>query len=103
MTDNPNEKVLFELRITDAGTTITTSAAWDAYHADRFQRPEWARPPWAGRLARWAAWMRERCEAESRPPAKADLRAAVDALQAIYDDLYAGSGQQSAVSSQPNS
>ncbi|MCD4686863.1 MAG: hypothetical protein K8S97_13105 [Anaerolineae bacterium] len=83
MTDNANEKVLFDLRVTDAGTQITTSAEWDAYHAQRFPRL-----PWAGHLARWAAWMRDHCGTEPSPPAETDLRATLNSLQSIYDDLY---------------
>lgn len=83
MTGKANEKILFELRVTGEGTQVMTSAEWDAYHTHRLPCP-----PWAGHLKRWAAWMRDHCGEEPQQPARADLRAALDSLQSIYDDLY---------------
>jgi hypothetical protein len=66
------EKVLFEMRVTEHGVEVTESEEWRAYHAG----------PRCGIFA-WAAMRKP----SSRPTAP-ELRRALDSLQGLYDDLY---------------
>lgn len=75
--EHNNDKVLFELRVNaDGSTTITTSAEWDAYHATR--------------RGRWRREVRFGPRHETHKATKThDLRAALNSLENIYNDLYA--------------
>jgi len=66
------ERVLFEMRVTERGVEIYESEEWRAYHAG----------PRCGIFA-WAA-MRQ----PSRRPTAPELRRALDSLQGLYNDLY---------------
>jgi hypothetical protein len=66
------EKVLFEMRITEHGVEVTESEEWRAYH----HRSR------CGAFA-WAAVRKQ-----SQRPTAPELRRALDSLQSLYDDLY---------------
>jgi hypothetical protein len=66
------ERVLFEMRVTERGVEVTESEEWRAYHAG----------PRCGLFA-WAAVGKP-----FRRPTAPELRRALDSLQDLYDDLY---------------
>lgn len=69
-----SEKVLFELRVTPDGVTVTESPDWVAYHARR------GGDSWLGGLKAWI---------DARRKARRDtIRRQLDSLQGIYNDLY---------------
>lgn len=68
--EHPSERVLFEWRANpDGSVTVTTSRAWDEYHAQRMRPRRLTGTP-------------------RKDNARRKASAARDTLQRLYDDIY---------------